>query len=176
MNDEGARNLYTMSRAAYDQALERRPFDAQWHAGYADLLGYYAYYAKFEGIDTRLEGTEALQEIKTALSLNPKDDKVREIADLLVFYLDGQIAKDGYGYAFPGLTATPKFFTSTPFETPTPEITDTTAAKIESTPTPVPITTPTELPKSDNKKSFPICGSAVLAPLGFLFIVKKKTH
>ncbi len=170
-SDPGARSLFAMSVASYEKAIERKWYDPLWHAGYADLLGYYAYYAGFEGIDTRPEAEKALQHINIALDINPKDDKVRTIADLLVWYLDGQIKKDGYGYVFPGLTQTPIFHTLPPDTIPSAA----TATLIEiPTATPASETIPTEEPTQTPSPVISICGSVLFFPLGLVFLYRIK--
>lgn len=166
--DEGAQNLVNLSISAYEKALQRKPFDPLWHAGFADLLGYYASYAGHEGLDTRAEAVRALQEIQTALEYGPNDDKVLEIADSLTYELEGAILKAGDHYEFPWLTATPLLIATPAFEeasTPTNEV--------------IPSFTPTATPATEgienNEKkdgtavSNPICGSVIFVPLVLLF-------
>lgn len=172
-NDKGAQALYQMSLEAYENAVRLDKIDALWHAGLADLLGYYAYYAAFEGIDTRAESLRALEEMRTALSLAPKDEKVLEIANELTFYVDGGIVQAGSKFAFPWLTATP---TITPTATAVP-LTETlqsateTPAVISPSETPEPSATATP-----EKRFYPLCGSAILVPvmLSVLVLMRRK--
>jgi hypothetical protein len=62
-----------------------KPEDPLWHAGYADFLGYYAYYAKYFGFETTAEAQQAMREIQKALDLAPRDTKVQEIASEIAF-------------------------------------------------------------------------------------------
>ncbi len=161
-NDKGAQALYQMSVEAYENALRLDKLDQLWHAGFADLLGYYAYYAGVEGINTLPETMRALEEMHTALRLAAKDERVLEIANELTFYVNGGIVQDGMGYDFPWLTATP---TTTPTATAIPPTATATAAT--STPT---MARPSETPQptataTPEKRFYPLCGSAVLIPV-----------
>jgi hypothetical protein len=161
-NDKGAQTLYQMSLDAYENAVRLDKIDALWHAGLADLLGYYAYYAAFEGIDTRAESLRALAAMRTALSLAPKDEKVLEIANELTFYVDGGIVQEGSKFDFPWLTATP---TTIPTATAVPptetlqSVTETPAV-VSASETAQPSATATP-----EKRFYPLCGSAILIPL-----------
>jgi len=171
-NDIGAQALYQMSLEAYENAMRLNEIDALLHAGLADLLGYYAYYAGIEGINTMPEQLRALEEIRTALKLAWKDEKVLEIANELTFYINGGIVQDGIEFDFPWLTATP---TVTPTMTPlpateTPQGGTATATVVSPSATPQPSATAT--PK---KRFYPLCGSAILLPLllGGLVITRR---
>ena len=161
-NDKGAQALYQVSLEAYENAVRLDKLDALWHAGMADLLGYYAYYAGIEGINTMPESLRALEEMRTALLLAPKDEKVLEIASELIFYVDGGIVQDGMEFDFPWLTATP---TTTPTLTPlplteTPQADTATATLVSPSETPQPSATATP-----EKRFYPLCGSAILVPV-----------
>jgi hypothetical protein len=74
--DPGAQDLFLLSSEAYEKAVTAKPDDALWHAGYADLLGFYAYYVGWEGYDTISSSVHALNEIHRALELAPNDPTV----------------------------------------------------------------------------------------------------
>jgi hypothetical protein len=158
---------------AYENAVRLDKIDPLWHAGFADLLGYYAYFANVEGIDTMAESLRALEEMHTALTLAPKDPKVLEIANELTFYTSGGMAQDGIEFDFPWLTATP---TGTPTATPLPP-TDTlqpaTMTATEINPSETAQSPSTATPE---KKFYPLCGSAILLPLllGWLGVFHRK--
>lgn len=170
-NDPGAQELFDLSVAAYQKALEILPEDAQWHAGYADLLGYYAHFAAFEGIDTRAEARLCLEEIRTALLLAPNDPKVLEIAQSISWMLPDGMKWDGFSADFPWLTATPTL-------APTEIIPDLTG--LSATPTQnlvQPTTTIEKVVEVDSmpeKIKVPLCGSVLLAPLGVFFSLHLK--
>lgn len=155
--DTGGEELYTSSIEAYEKSLSLEPNDAQWHAGFADLL---AYHSVFGG--TKDEAQRALQEMHTALQLAPNDPKVLEIAKDLSYTLPEGIVQNGDRFDFPSLTQAPTTptllrtprLTSSPLPTKTPQPTITTQ------PTPS-ITIPTPSSKSPSS----LCGSAMLIPL-----------
>jgi hypothetical protein len=171
-NDKGAQALYLMSLEAYENAVRLDKLDALWHAGLADLLGYYAYYAGFEGINTMPESVRALEEMRMALALAPKDEKVLEIANELTFYVNGGIVQEESGFDYPWLTATP---TTTPTLTPlppteTPQADTATVTLVSPRETPQPSATATP-----EKRFYPLCGSAILVPLllGGLVVLRR---
>lgn len=181
--DQGSQDLFNLSRAAYQKAVALKPDDPLWHAGFADLLGYYVSWVGYEHIDARAEAYQALSEIKTALDLAPQDAKVLEIADSLSYEILGGMVKNGDVYDYPGLTATPNL--------PTPElrvqtVTPTLFILPTTTKNYVPITkvTPTLIPQADTptnspagtQKGLPICGSLILVPFGLIFwLTRRKT-
>lgn len=176
LNDQGAQELYELSVAAYEKALERKPFDPLWHAGYAHLLSYYAFFANFEGIDARAETVRSLQEIKTALELDDKDDKVREIAAMVAGLSNGGMVEAGQGYDYPWLTATPTVNAQSIIEletTPTVEITPTQGRTLES----VEVTVTPQPTAEKSSTKVPLCGSLILAPFALMVgIVTRKRN
>jgi hypothetical protein len=175
--DAGAIELYARSLAAYEKAVTFKPLDAQWHAGFADLLIYHAYFAGFEGISNTAEMIRGLGELDTALKLAPDDAKVLEIAEQDAWYAGEGMAKEGDRYTFPWLTATPaptatqigaEIGTVT-VEPPTPEATTTSQPKATSTPAVIPT-------QPGGKKPIALCGSAIFLPflVGIFFISRKK--
>ncbi|HET9910234.1 MAG TPA: hypothetical protein VFQ13_00020 [Anaerolineales bacterium] len=168
--DEGGQQLYQLSLEAYEKCLSLKPNDAQWHAGFADLLAYRAMWDVMGGTTTP-EAIRALNEIHTALELAPNDTVVQEIAYSMTSLLYGGIIQNGDRYDFPWLTQTP---TALP---PTLEVIISTesAATLPATPAPTkehisqveptraeaPEATPTSAPQ----RSSPICGSAAFLPL-----------
>lgn len=169
--DKGAQELFRLSTEAYQKAVSLKPDDPLWHAGFAELLGYYAFWARNENINARPQAYRALEEIQSALELAPEDPKVLEIAENLVYELEGGLEKNGDTYQFPGLTATPMLPTiELPKETETP------VTVIQPTNTFQPVSTlldetPTSPPKASlpANKGLPLCGSLLLAPFGFIF-------
>ena len=175
--DKGAQDLFHRSVEAYEKALRYKELDAQWHAGFADLLIYYAHFAGFEGVNAMPQMIRGLEEMHTALHLAPQDPKVLEVAEQIVWYADEGMVTKGSVYDFPWLTATPvptatligwDIGTVTP-ETPTPQVTVTP----QIVPTRVKTLEPTRAP---DKKPINVCGSALFIPLllGLVVITKKK--
>lgn len=168
--DEGGEQLYQSSVQAYEKCLALKPEDAQWHAGFADLLAQRAYWDSW-GRNYGPDAFRALEEIRTALSLAPSDPVVLEIAQNISYMLpDGMTGEKGM-YDFPWLTATPTLKSEEvlpPPDTPIPAVEAATPAPSD-TPQPAP-TSPTGEPV---KKS-PICGTALLIPLVVLFWLRKR--
>ena len=164
--DTGGQELYNMTVEAYEKCLSLKPDDAQWHAGFADLLANHAFW------DLRISGAtpemfRALREIHTALELAPNDPVVREIAQNVMYMTDGGMTQSGDHFEFPWLTQTPTppppTATISPVveSTTTPLATRTELPQVEATPTIPAQASPTPIPQAPN----PICGSAAFLPL-----------
>jgi hypothetical protein len=167
--DVGGEQVYQLSVEAYEKCLELKPDDAQWHAGFADLLASHVMW-DYYGINTDPTTYRALNEMQTALKLAPNDPVVRRVASDMVYKINGGIAQVDNEFVFPWLTQTPTPFpptlevvisedaTSTP---PSPAPTEVNAPQAGPTRTEVPAATPTSTPQ----RSAPLCGSAALLPL-----------
>jgi hypothetical protein len=104
--DPGGAELYQLGVDAYEKCLEIKPDDAQWHAGFADMLvnrSYWDAWGKGPDADTY----RGLNEIRTALRLAPNDPKVKEIATNLSYMFPDGMKESGSGFDFPWLTQTP---------------------------------------------------------------------
>jgi tetratricopeptide (TPR) repeat protein len=110
--DAGGVELYQLSITAYEKCLALNPKDAQWHAGFADLLASRSYFDAYYGPPA--DTYRALDEIHTALELAPNDAKVLEIADTISYMFPDGMSKSGSGYNFPWLTQTPTPIPPTP--------------------------------------------------------------
>ena len=166
--DAGGQELYKLSVDAYEKCLALKPDDAQWHAGFADLLAYRSSWDMWMTGPTS-ETYRALNEIHTALELAPNDPVVREIAQNITYMLPDGIVQNESDFDFPWLTQTPTALPPTPIIGPVDESTATPPAvtlPAESTPlnlTPVPQTSP------------PLCGSAAIIPLvTMIWFVRKR--
>jgi hypothetical protein len=172
--DAGGKELYKSSVEAYEKCLALLPNDAQWHAGFADLLASRSYWDQFLGDTPNADTLHAFDEIRTALQLAPNDSKVLEIADEISLMFPDGMTKGGTGYEFPWLTQTP--LPATPVAaavetaTPLPAATDTP----QPTNTPQPVTIPAT-PAPASKPSSPICGSAALIPLLAVVSLRRKS-
>jgi len=169
--DAGGQELYRLSVEAYEKCLSLKPDDAQWHAGFADLL------ANRSMWDSWLRGAtpetfHALNEIHTALQLAPNDPVVREIAQNITYMIPDGMVQNGNEFDFPWLTQTPTAMPPTP--TPSPAISPSNdqnqaeVTPVESstdTSSPVMMDTPPTDSNSTPEKSSPICISATLVPL-----------
>ncbi|NPV87722.1 MAG: hypothetical protein HPY45_17120 [Anaerolineae bacterium] len=167
--DDGGRELYDLSLKAYQKCLEILPGDAQWHAGFADLLVSKSYWESWGQGPTTVT-LRGIEEIHTALQLAPNDPKVREIAASISSMFPEAMLEVEDGYDFPWLTQTPVFslptqtpvMVFTPSATSTPEAatpTDTPAPSASDTPAVV-VTSPVTPPPSKS----PLCASAALVP------------
>jgi hypothetical protein len=164
--DPGAAELYQRSLQAYDKAVTLLPKDALWHAGFAELLDYHAYFATQSGENTAAEAVRGLGEIQTALGLAPNDPQVQEIADELTYLFPDGMRREGNAYAFPWLTATPLpptalAATISPTDTPASKPKSESIAASATPKAPVPVAKP----------SAPLCGSAALLPAVALWLV-----
>lgn len=165
--DTGGWELYKLSVDAYEKCLARKPDDAQWHAGFAELLAQRAMWDAMGG-DKTPEALRALNEIHLALELAPNDPVVQEIGRYMTGLLYGGITENEGNFDFPWLTQTP---TTLP---PTLEVVladDATAPAFTETSVPqvVAVSTRASAPEatspSDRQRSSPLCGSAAFLPL-----------
>ncbi|MBK8419016.1 hypothetical protein [Candidatus Villigracilis saccharophilus] len=89
--DDAGKELYKLAIEAYEKCLALNPKDAQWHAGFADLLANHAFWNSFLTNPT-MDVYRAFNEIHTALELAPKDAKVLEIAEsIYLMFPEGMI-------------------------------------------------------------------------------------
>lgn len=110
--DAGGAELYQASVAAYEKCLELKPKDAQWHAGYADLLVNRAYWDSW-GQNPSPALYQGLREINTALQLAPNDPVVVEIAANIHNMFPEAVLENDNGFDFPWLTQTPTLLSPT---------------------------------------------------------------
>ncbi|HEX5809279.1 MAG TPA: hypothetical protein VFY25_11475, partial [Anaerolineales bacterium] len=167
--DAGGQELYNMAVKAYEQCLSLKPGDAQWHAGFADLLAGHAMWDSWRNPKPP-ETYRALEEIRTALELAPNDPVVREIAENMAYMIDDWMAQNGDDFDMRWLTQTP---TAPPPPTPTMVPVDDRTATPQPTPAPTetsrvnsPQATTTEPnPTPVPQGSSQLCGSATFLPL-----------
>jgi hypothetical protein len=110
--DPGGEELFSRSVEAYEKCLALKPQDAQWHAGFADLLSERADWDSFSNGVTQ-DAIRAIQEIQIALQLAPKDPIVLEIAENISYLFSGSMVQTNGIYDFPWLTQTPTPFPAT---------------------------------------------------------------
>jgi len=153
----GGEGIYKSSVEAYEKCLALLPNDAEWHAGFAELLATRSYW---NGVTA--DTYRAFRELQTALQLAPNDTKVQDIEQEISSLFPNSISQNGTSYDFIWLT-----------QTPTPYPTDVTTATLEPKQTLITSsqTTPTSAstPNSSSKPPLPFCGSAALAPLAIAF-------
>lgn len=171
--DAGGLELYNLSRQAYEKAVSLLPDDALWHAGFADLLAVHARFASYENIDTSAEFIRGLQEIRTALTISPRDPKVLEIADnLYYFFPDGAIKRDGDMFDFIWLTTTPTPQVPSATVEITPVQTESPPTSVMPSQTPLPVAPTPNEPKPGS--TLPFCGAALLVPLAAVLVIKRR--
>ena len=110
--DPGGEELFARSVEAYEECLALKPQDAQWHAGFADLLSERAFWDSWTNGVTP-DAMRAIQEISTALNLAPTDPIVLNIAENIFYSFPGSLVQTNSGYDFPWLTQTPTPFPAT---------------------------------------------------------------
>ena len=172
--DPGAQMVFEDAKLGYEMALNLSPDDALWHAGYAELLGYYAWWADMEGMDTRQEAVQAISEIKLALELAPSDATVQQIASEILYYFPDGITRNGNLYDYPWLTATPILPAVSLATDATPAPGETAATIITATQTPFAEVQPSATPGVASKPLLPICGGVMLLPL--LWLLVRRIH
>jgi len=111
--DSGGEELYRLSIEAYEKCLSIKPDDAQWHAGFADLLIGRSYWDSWMGSPSQ-DAYRGLDEIHTALQLAPNDPVVLEIAQNIQYMFPEGMTQSNGGYDFPWLTQTPTLVPPTP--------------------------------------------------------------
>ncbi len=176
--DAGGQKLYQEAVLAYEKAVTLLPNDALWHYGFADLLWTHTFFANM-GKPTDVETIARLASaLNQSLTLNPKDQKVKDLADEVSRTYPWAIRQTDDGYDYPVLTATPTNIPAT--VTPSPEASSTPQPQIMPTQTPPPVTA-TDAPLSPTpapQAGLPLCGGAgaiVLPALAAFWFASKKT-
>ena len=187
-SDDGGEELYQLSLEAYEKCLSLNPNDAQWHAGFAELLARRAFWESWitDVMSHPIPETfRALNEIHTALRLAPDDPVVQDIAWEISSLMPEAMSQNGNQYDFPWLTQTPTALPPTPTDvsaiTPSAQEQTEVVSVDESTETALPAATntppvvstqanPTPVPQ----RSSPICGSAAFLPLVAIFWFVRK--
>ena len=164
--DPDGQQLYQSAVEAYENCLRLLPKDAQWHAGFADLLASRSYW-DMSAYGATADTYRALEEMQTALQIAPRDGKVQQIAEQISYMFPDAMVKNGAGYDFIWLTETP-----TPWPTLAPSESTTPAAATRPPSQPATSTPATAVPSS--KPVSPACGSAALIPLAIGFWAAKK--
>ncbi|MEB2333930.1 MAG: hypothetical protein OZ914_06415 [Anaerolineaceae bacterium] len=178
-NDDAGRELFSLSKDAYERCLALLPDDPLWHYGYADLLWAHYYFDIYSSSQTDTQGSlpAALKSLQTALALNPNLQEAKDLLNFISYQVPGAVQKNDDGsFIMLGLTATP--LAPTPFGGLPTETPLSTPAAV-STPQTL-FTTPTvslaPAQPSSSGKSNPLCGSAAILPLlfGLIWMTKRK--
>ena len=79
--DAGGPELYALSRDAYSQAVALKPNDADWHAGFADLLCWSVFYDHPSGdyAEARDDLVRCADEVRRALEINPNQALAKQL-------------------------------------------------------------------------------------------------
>jgi len=171
--DSAGREMFELSRDAYEKCLALLPSDSLWHYGYADLLWAHYHFELYWAGQTDVEGilSTVLTELQTALALDPNNQQAKDLLSQISYAIPDAVRIDGSGFVLLGLTATPlpptpyeSYPTESPASTPTMEI----------APTSQPAATP--LQESTPEASNPVCGSAFILPalFGCAYVLKRK--
>lgn len=171
--DSAGREMFELSKSAYEKCLALLPNDSLWHYGYADLLWAHYYFDLYWYGTTDAQGIlpTVLSELQTALALDPNNELAKSLLTEISYAVPDTVLVDGDTFVLLGLTATP--IPPTPYlppsETPlpTPELV---------TPTQQPAATSTESPPQSTSQTPSCCGSAFLLPalFGMMMVMKKK--
>jgi len=175
--DPGGREMFRLSREAYEKCLVLLPNDSLWHYGYADLLWIYFYTDVQYSVGADTEGILPLilTHLETALRLDPDNQKARDLLLEISYSVRGSVQVDGDNFLYLGLTATPILPTPYVYRTetsvPSPTIISPPTATIEPL-LPVESTIPAETPIKN-----PLCGStALILPVlvGVVWLSRRK--
>ncbi len=174
--DPDARDMYAMSKDAYERCLALLPMDSLWHTDYAELLWSHYYYDIFFAGEPDTENTllGTLSELQIALELDSNNQPAKDLLTQISEGFPELVKQTSSGYDFLALTATPipptlvNFGAETATSTPTfPVITSTATLLIETQPA-----SPVE-----GRPSIPFCVSTafvLLALAGVLWISYRK--
>jgi hypothetical protein len=172
--DPGGEKLYFLSKEAYEKAVTLLPKDADWHAGYAELLCWNGWFDGFGGMAAKRDDLVACaDQVRLALAINPKQAKALEIFETLSF--DGITRLEGSKRDYPALTLTPTILPQV--EVPLPPTATPTPTGPEPTPTPEPerpTQTPILIAKVDLTRTAEVVNTAAAKPTDVLPTVSPK--
>ena len=176
--DPVGREMFQLSREAYEKCLALLSNDSLWHFGYADLLWSYYYFDIRASSKADTEGILPLilSHLQTALMIDPKNQQARDLLTEISYSVPEAVKLDGDSFIYLGLTATP--LPPTPWLYPTETMLPTLTESAPPTPTLESVPSaesvpPTETPTASN----PLCGSAALvlpALAGVFWIARRK--
>lgn len=169
-DDPAGRELFELSRSAYERCLALLPKDSLWQYGYADLLWSHYYFDIYMSGKGDSQGIlpVILMKLQTALVLDPNNQQAKDLLTEISYSVPETVLLDGDNFVLLGLTATP--LPPTPWveeATPTfvPTLTSPSPTYSMGVNTPEPVSAPN-----------PLCGSAYLLPalFGIALVLKKR--
>lgn len=177
-NDDAGRELFSLSKDAYERCLALLPDDPLWHYGYADLLWAHYYFDLYSPGQVDTEGVlpAALNSLQTALALDPNLQEAKDLLNFISYQVPGAVQKNEDGsFTMLGLTATPlppTPYGGLPTETPLSTLVVISTSQTLSTPT---VGSAPSQPSSSSNAN-PLCGSAAILPLlfGLIWMTKRK--
>ena len=171
-SDAAGREMFELSKSAYEKCLALLPNDSLWHYGYADLLWSYYYFDLYwlGETDSQRILPKVLTELQTALALDPSNQQAREFLLGISNAIPEAVQVEGDSFVLLGLTATP--VPPTPYPD---EVTETPLPTSTPVPTQPATEVPTERPPERTAPN-PLCGSLALVPavFGTVWAVKRK--
>ncbi|HNB51236.1 MAG TPA: hypothetical protein PK530_04815, partial [Anaerolineales bacterium] len=84
--DDLEKDIYFLSKDAYEKAVELLPNDADWHYGFADLLCRYAEWNSYSNKTLREDWVACIQQVKFALDIKPSHEAANELLQNLYQY------------------------------------------------------------------------------------------
>lgn len=171
--DEAGRELFALSKDAYEQCLALLPDDPLWHYGYADLLwAHYLYGIYYAGqADPQGILPAALNSLQTALALDPNLQQAKDLLlEISSFVPEAVRQNDDGSFTLLGLTATPL--------PPTPWLADVTPTFTPAEANPTATFTTGVIPPATPEPTAPnpLCGSAAIFPalFGLVFAARRR--
>ncbi len=169
--DPAGREMFELSKSAYEKCLALLPNDSLWQYGYADLLWSHYYFDIYFMGKEDTEGVlpTVLRRLQIALELDPNNQQAKDLLTEISYAIPDAVLLelDEGSFTFLGLTATP--IPPTPWAVVAPP----TFVPTEIVPSPtysmgVNTPEPVSMPA-------PLCGSGFLLPvlLSVVFVLKK---
>ncbi|GAB4572141.1 MAG: hypothetical protein Fur0017_22980 [Anaerolineales bacterium] len=172
--DEAGRELFALSKDAYEKCLALLPNDPLWHYGYAELLwAHYQYNIYFAGkADAENILPTLLRELQTTLALDPNNELARNLLLDISYQIPQAVQRnEDESFTLLGLTATPV--------PPTPWAVEATPTIVPAEATPTATFTtgviPPNTPAPDTAPN-PLCGGAFFLPalFGMALVMKRR--
>ena len=172
-SDSTGREMFELSKNAYEKCLALLPNDSLWHYGYADLLWAHYYFDLYWAGQVDVGGIlpTVLTELQTAITLDPNNQQAKDLLSEISGAIPDAVRIEGNGFILLGLTATqmpPTPYGGYPTEAPAPPPT----MEIVSTSPPAATSSQEPTPETSN----PLCGSAFILPalFGYVYVLKRR--